>query len=116
MYIVCISGSIVFYDTSIKSQDGITEASIASNKPRNPGQLVHISKPGEVVSQSHYSNRNVSKARQDARIHIFTAALLEHICALYEPNPEKQRKVLQGTFFSAIVAPNDFFEYVDVWF
>ena len=99
MYTVCISGSIVFYDTSIKSQDGITEASFASNKPRNPGQLVHISKPGEVVSQSHYSNRNVSKARQDARIHIFTAALLEHICALYEPNPEKQRKVLHGMFF-----------------
>ena len=37
-----------------------------------------------------------AKARQDARVHIFTAALLEHICSLYERNPFKRKKVFEG--------------------
>lgn len=83
-------GSIVFYD---QSQNGYSQASAASpDKQHN--QVVQVAKPGDVVSKARYSS--VSKARQDARVHIFTAALLEHICALYEPNPDKQRKVLQG--------------------
>lgn len=60
----------------------------------HPNQIVQFSSNhGDVLPVTPLA---VSKARQDARVHIFTAALLEHICTLYEANPYKRKKVLQG--------------------
>lgn len=65
-------------------------------------QLIQISNSRGVKSSTHLS---VVKARQDAKVHIFTAALLDHICSLYEPNPYRQQKILQGKAYNSLI-PN----------
>lgn len=86
--IIIFLGSIVFLDPS---QPGSIDDSTSYYGNH---QIAHLSKPWGVVEKAQYSN--TSKARQDARVHIFTAALLEHICSLYEPRPERRQRVLQG--------------------
>lgn len=37
-----------------------------------------------------------ARARQGAQVHIFAAALLEHLCSLYEKKPDMQKKLMGG--------------------
>ncbi|XP_067933862.1 eukaryotic translation initiation factor 2-alpha kinase 1-like isoform X2 [Watersipora subatra] len=99
--------SIVFWDTSKCSSTASTDYDTRNQ------QLVQISK------NAGQAPVVVSKARQDARVHIFAAALLEHICSLYEPNASKRKKVLQALCTKLterdMLSPIAFLDIFTIW-
>lgn len=87
-----VTDGIVFASSSHNnvSSNGISASASGFNTAPRPANLRRsISNDGQAVIPT-------ARARQDAQVHIFTAALLEHLCSLYEPRPEKQKWIYEG--------------------